>query len=90
MGEILYYIKTCTYTDRSEFDSDPDWLHVDNGWINIYTREFVGHSPDRLSLSKIPHAYNPTSWPSKNIEFLMDVLALSDVKSVINYWAVSC
>src|SRR5690349_9842809 len=37
MNEILYYIQTSTYIDRSEFDSDPDWLHVNNGWVNLKT-----------------------------------------------------
>ncbi|HEX9677412.1 phage/plasmid primase, P4 family [Nitrososphaera sp.] len=83
MSEIIYYIQTCTYTDRSEFDNDPDWLHVNNGWLNINTREFVDHSPSKLSLSKMPHAYDPKAWPTANIRFLRDVLMQGDVKQVI-------
>lgn len=83
MAEILYYIQTCTYADREQFDKDPDWLHVGNGWLNINTRAFVGHSHDRLSLSKIPHAFDPKAWPYTNIRFLMDVLMPGDIKPMI-------
>lgn len=83
MGEILYYIQTCTYADREEFDKDHEWLHVDNGWLNIHTRQFIDHSPERLSLSKIPHLYDPKAWPKANIKFLMDVLMPGDIKPVI-------
>lgn len=32
-----------------DFDSENDWFHVQNGWINVTTSTFEEHTPDRLS-----------------------------------------
>jgi phage/plasmid-associated DNA primase len=61
LKEVLYHIQTTTYRKRSKFDSDPDWLHVSNGWVNIRTGAFEEHSAGRLSLSKIPPKYDPNA-----------------------------
>ncbi|UOF78881.1 viral dsdna helicase [Caudoviricetes sp.] len=31
------------------FDSELDWFHVQNGWINVHTLAFEDHTPDRIS-----------------------------------------
>lgn len=41
------------FTDRGsqydDFDTEADWFHVRNGWINVATLEFIDHEPTRLS-----------------------------------------
>jgi P4 family phage/plasmid primase-like protien len=32
-----------------DFDSESDWFHVQNGWINVHTLAFETHTPTRLS-----------------------------------------
>ena len=36
-------------THYDAFDNEPDWFHVQNGWINVKTLKFEKHTPDRLS-----------------------------------------
>lgn len=33
----------------NDFDSERDWFHAKNGWLNLMTGEFKKHSPERLS-----------------------------------------
>jgi len=35
--------------DYDEFDNDQNWFHAKNGWLELATRKFVKHTPDRLS-----------------------------------------
>jgi hypothetical protein len=42
----LYAERGCAYED---FDSNSGWFHAKNGWIDVKTLKFVGHSPERLS-----------------------------------------
>lgn len=56
-SEIVETIRIKKSTERKAFDSDPDWLHVANGWVNIYTGEFEEHSRERLSMRKLPVEY---------------------------------
>lgn len=80
LAEVLYYVQTMTYIDRSEFDKDPNWLHVANGWLNIKTREFIDHSPDRLSLFKIPWNYDKDARNLVQQDFFADVLEAEDLE----------
>ena len=32
-----------------DFDNTEEWFHCANGWVNVNTREFEGHTPNRLS-----------------------------------------
>jgi putative DNA primase/helicase len=32
-----------------DFDNTNDWFHCANGWLNVVTREFEPHTPERLS-----------------------------------------
>src|SRR2546426_2635432 len=43
--EIITKLKDRTQTDIKEFDKDPEWIPLKNGWVNYKTREFKAHSP---------------------------------------------
>ena len=32
-----------------DFDSELDWFHVQNGWVNVHTLAFEDHTPERIS-----------------------------------------
>lgn len=32
-----------------DFDNTDDWFHCANGWVNVVTRDFEPHTPERLS-----------------------------------------
>jgi P4 family phage/plasmid primase-like protien len=86
LGEILYYIKTMTYVDRSDFDKDPNWLHVENGWVNVNNGEFVEHTPERLSLYKIPHVYDPAAANPEQREFFAEIFEEEDLDAVQKFF----
>lgn len=50
LQELINHIKHKSYIDRSEFDSNPDILNLENGLLNIHTLELSEHSTDKYSL----------------------------------------
>lgn len=73
-NEIIDKLKDRTLVDRERFDNYPNWLHVNNGWINVMTLEFKAHSPNMLSLSKIPWDYEVGARCPAISKFLYDTL----------------
>ena len=56
-SEVIDKIKSLTYTDISDFDSDPDVLTLENGVFNIRTGELTPHTPTNLSKVLIPCSF---------------------------------
>lgn len=54
----MYLERASAYDD---FDANPDFFHASNGWVNIHTREFTPHTPDRLSRRVSSVAYDETA-----------------------------
>lgn len=86
LGELLYYIQTSTYVDRTEFDSNPDILNLKNGLYNLRTGEFEPHSWDHLSMTQLPVEYDLTATCRPIIEFLYDIVQdPADVPLILEY-----
>ncbi len=83
MSEIIYYVKTRTYTERQEFDKDPDILNLKNGLINIKTGEFSPHKAEYPSLVQMPVNYDPRSACPQIAKFLKETLDPEQVKVVV-------
>lgn len=43
----------------SDFDTDKNFLHVKNGWLDLTTYTLTDHTPERLSRFKSPIVYDP-------------------------------
>lgn len=56
--EVIDKIKSMTYTDIENFDSNPDIVTCENGVFNIRTQELTPHTPDNLSTILIPCRYD--------------------------------
>ena len=56
--EVIDKIKSMTYTDIENFDSNPDIITCENGVFNIRTQELTPHTPDNLSTILIPCRYD--------------------------------
>ena len=56
-SEVIDKIKSLTYTDISDFDSDPDILTLENGVFNIRTGKKDPHTPTNLSKVLIPCSF---------------------------------
>jgi P4 family phage/plasmid primase-like protien len=79
--EVINYIKDSTYRSREIFDSNPDFIVLENGILNIHILELKPHSPNHCSLSMLPVRYNPEAQCPQFSKFLNDIL-LSDKKQV--------
>jgi P4 family phage/plasmid primase-like protien len=85
--EVLEKIRRRNQKDRKLFDSDPAWFHVDNGWINVNTKEFIdGHPPERLSFVKLPHRYDATATNPEQRKFFEQVFEPDDLPVVQKFF----
>jgi P4 family phage/plasmid primase-like protien len=53
-----------------DFDSDDEWFHARNGWVNLSTLVFEGHTPERLSRMKSAVDYSAEAVCPRYDEFL--------------------
>lgn len=74
--EILYHVQTSTYEERRNFRGviDGNMLHVANGWLNMDTLELEPHTPDKLSIAKIPTPYDRTAGPVEFVKMINEAL----------------
>jgi len=77
--EVISIIKDSTYVDRSLFDSNPDLINLQNGYLNIHTNEFKEHSPQQYFLSVVPINYNQTAKCPRFAKFLSQILKAKDI-----------
>lgn len=82
-ADIVNKIKDRRFTPLEVFDADINWLHVDNGWLDLESGNFEPHSPNRFSFHKLPVKFDPRAWCPDFVRFLMQVLMRDDVKPFI-------
>jgi putative DNA primase/helicase len=85
--EVINHIKDSRRIDRSEFDVNPDILNFDNGLLDIHTGEFLQHSHNHYSLSRIPVKYDPKARCPKFAKFLSQILKPKDVPIILQFIA---
>ena len=56
--EVINKIKAHTYSELEKFDDDPNIITIENGILNLETREITQHTPDHLSQVLLPVEYN--------------------------------
>jgi D5 N terminal like len=61
VNEVINHIRRRTLTDRSEFDSQIEWLACKNCMINLKTLETRPHSSEFMVTMLIPVSYNSES-----------------------------
>jgi P4 family phage/plasmid primase-like protien len=86
VDEVVEKIRQRHYTPRSEFDNDSNWLHVGNGWVNVNTKEFKGHSPELLSLFTFPHSYEQEAKNPEQLEFFAQIFEEDDLPAVQKFF----
>ena len=72
-------IKRRTLTKRDDFDSKEEIINVENGLLNIHTREARNHSPDFLSTIQLLIKFDPCAKCPTILRFLGQVLHPQDV-----------
>ena len=61
LNEIIAKIEAETYIDEDVFfgEEDKEWLAVQNGLLNIKTRELISFTPEKIFFNKLPVSFNP-------------------------------
>jgi hypothetical protein len=83
LHEVINQIKRRTYVDRSKFDSNPDIINLENGLLNIHTKELSPPCPSYLSTVHLPIKYIPRTVCPKILQFLREVLRPSDIHAAL-------
>jgi putative DNA primase/helicase len=95
VNEIISTIKSKTYSDRKEFDSNIEWVACKDCMINLVTEETRPHSPDFMATMQIPVSYR-MSFASQNnqfscpkiMNFLYEIVSdRKDVETILDFIA---
>ena len=95
VNEIINTIKSKTYTDRKEFDSNIEWLACKDCMINLKIGEIKPHSPDFMATIQIPVSYRKSSDSQNNqftcpriMKFLNEIVSdRRDVDTILDFFA---
>lgn len=79
VNEILGHIKRSTYASRVTLDADPEVINVENGLLNVRTRELSPHTPSYLSTVRVRLVYDPNAQCPLIRGFLSEVLEPEDI-----------
>jgi len=82
INESVEAIRRANYTPSEKFNNPKNWIVVENGVLNINTRELKEHSPEHIHLAKIPWKYDPDADCPKIKQFVSEVVNEDDVKLV--------
>jgi len=76
INKVILKIQLDTYVDQKEFFNTNiiDEIIVENGILNLKTRELTPYNPEKIFFSKIPIKYNTEKKCTHIIQFLKDVL----------------
>lgn len=87
--EIIEIIKNLTIRDRSDFCVNKKLINLNNGTLNIETKELLPHNPDNLFFTKIPVDYAEDANCPQIKKFLLEILE-KDAVPVIQQWFGYC
>jgi len=83
-GLVLAKIEPDTFIDSSLFFSHNyrDEIPIENGILNVFTRQLKPFTPDKIFFTKLPIKYNPNATCPMIDKFLEDVLTNTNDKNV--------
>lgn len=82
-NEIEDYIRDKNYVDREEqFQSNPNYINVKNGVINLTTNKLESHSPSYFFLNEIPVKYDSNAKCPKIQKFLKEITYPEDIPTL--------
>lgn len=82
MAEIYNQVKARTYVPRERINSNPYYIHMENGIYNLQTGEFGEFDPEIYATNKIPVKYDPEAKCPAIEKFLTEVLSSGDAAVV--------
>ncbi len=78
-NQIKSRIQGVTYTEREEFNKDIDLIAVENGILNLKTKEIKEFTPEIKFTFKIPIKYNPEANCERIDKFIKEVFKPEDI-----------
>ncbi len=72
-SEVIDKIKSQTYRNLEDFDSDPNIITVENGILNIEEERVTPHTPEHLSKVLLPIEYQKPKYPIKEGTIFADI-----------------
>ncbi|MCL0074141.1 phage/plasmid primase, P4 family [Dehalococcoidia bacterium] len=79
INEITAHIQRSTYVDRRDFNKDKFTINLQNGLLDVRTRELKPHTTEHLSTIRIPVIYNPTADCPRTRQFFEEILHMEDI-----------
>lgn len=91
-GKVIEKIEPDTFVEQKNFFGNVyiNEIPVENGILDIFTRELKPFTPDKIFFNKMPVEYNPEATCPKIDNFLSEVLACSEDKQVFYEMAGFC
>lgn len=94
VSKVIAKIEADTYIEQDEFFSKqnqhPYLMPVENGVLNIDTKELLPHSPKYCFFNKLPVIYDPTKKCENIIKFLSEVLKNNEDIETLQEFYGSC
>ncbi|MBA7687189.1 hypothetical protein ES703_95649 [subsurface metagenome] len=84
--EIRDRIAGTTFADREKFNTEKYIVNLENGLLDVKTRELLPHTPAFLSTIRIPVTYDPQAKCPKIQEFLGAILRPEDVIVIVEFF----
>jgi len=82
INETLEMIKIENYTPPNKFNNPNGSIVVENGLLDLETRELKPHSPKHIHITKIPWEYNPEADCPEIKQFISEVVHDCDIKLI--------
>jgi putative DNA primase/helicase len=79
ISEVIGHVTRSTYCSRSEFNKDRWTINLNNGLLDVRTRELKPHTPEFWSTVRIPLTYNPGADCPRVRQFFSEVLESQDI-----------
>jgi putative DNA primase/helicase len=79
VNEVVSHIRDTTFTDPEKFAPPLELINLENGILNLKTRELSPHSPDIIFTNKMPVKYDPNVTCPRILKFLGEVTVPDDI-----------
>lgn len=85
INEILNHIRWSTYTDRGNLDTRLDLICLENGILNLHTRERLDFDPSYRFTARIPVRYDKTASCPAVEKFISEVVDAVNIPAVYEW-----
>lgn len=81
VNEIIHKVERKTYKKREVlFDVPMELICLENGILNLLTKEVQPHNPDIIFINKLPINYKKNAYCNRFLEFLSETLYEEDMR----------